>query len=66
MAGKTLARDGLTLVVSPLIALMKDQVDAFNKRGKGIAVALHSNMTGQESSSTVAGLRGEAAVTFAE
>jgi ATP-dependent DNA helicase RecQ len=29
--------DGLTLVVSPLIALMKDQVDALN--GKGIAAA---------------------------
>jgi len=28
-----LLRDGLTLVVSPLIALMKDQVDALERRG---------------------------------
>jgi ATP-dependent DNA helicase RecQ len=28
-----LLRDGLTLVVSPLIALMKDQVDALTRRG---------------------------------
>ena len=32
-----LALDGLTLVISPLIALMKDQVDAL--REKGIAAA---------------------------
>jgi ATP-dependent DNA helicase RecQ len=36
--------DGLTVVVSPLIALMKDQVDAFNRRGVGRAVAIHSNL----------------------
>ena len=29
--------DGLTVVVPPLIALMKDQVDAFNRRGLGRA-----------------------------
>lgn len=29
----TLMRDGVTLVVSPLIALMKDQVDSLSKRG---------------------------------
>jgi ATP-dependent DNA helicase RecQ len=40
--------DGVTLVISPLIALMKDQVDAFNRRGKGLAVALHSNLTPRE------------------
>lgn len=28
-----IVRDGLTIVVSPLIALMKDQVDALSKRG---------------------------------
>src|SRR5262249_61581220 len=35
---------GLTLVVSPLIALMKDQVDDLNRRGIG-AAAMHSMMT---------------------
>ena len=40
--------DGLTVVVSPLIALMKDQVDAFNRRGLGRAVAIHSNLTPRE------------------
>ena len=29
----SLARDGLTLVVSPLIALMKDQVDVLQRKG---------------------------------
>jgi ATP-dependent DNA helicase RecQ len=40
---------GLTVVVSPLISLMKDQVDAFNRRGRGLAVALHSNLSAAES-----------------
>ncbi len=39
--------DGVTLVVSPLIALMKDQVDAL--RGKGVAAArLDSSLTPRE------------------
>ena len=38
------ALPGLTLVVSPLISLMKDQVDELVKRGLG-AAALHSGQT---------------------
>ncbi len=39
--------DGLTLVVSPLIALMKDQVDALNALGIQ-AARLDSSLTGEE------------------
>ncbi|MEO6223582.1 MAG: ATP-dependent DNA helicase RecQ [Vicinamibacterales bacterium] len=42
-----LALPGLTLVVSPLISLMKDQVDELVKRGIS-AAALHSGQTGEE------------------
>jgi ATP-dependent DNA helicase RecQ len=38
---------GLTLVVSPLIALMKDQVDELNRRGIATAV-LHSLLSGED------------------
>jgi ATP-dependent DNA helicase RecQ len=43
-----LARDGLTLVVSPLIALMKDQVDALTASGVP-ATLLNSSIQGAES-----------------
>lgn len=39
--------EGLTLVVSPLIALMKDQVDGLVKRGIDAAF-INSSLTGQE------------------
>ena len=39
--------DGLTIVVSPLIALMKDQVDALRSNGVNAAF-LNSSQTGQE------------------
>ncbi len=40
----TLVSNGLCIVVTPLIALMKDQVDSLRKRGIS-AVAIHSGMT---------------------
>ena len=54
-----------TVVVSPLIALMKDQVDAFNRRGRGLAVTLHSNQTRAESAEALARYKhGQAALLY--
>jgi len=54
-----LVRSGLTVVVSPLIALMKDQVDALQASGVA-ATYLNSTLDAHEARSRLAGLhRGE-------
>ena len=56
---------GVTVVVSPLIALMKDQVDAFNRRGNRRAVALHSNQSAEDARKALAQVHsGEAALLY--
>jgi ATP-dependent DNA helicase RecQ len=50
-----LHRQGLTLVVSPLIALMKDQVDQLHAAGVA-ATFLNSSLKGDEARSRMAGL----------
>jgi len=50
-----LARDGLTVVVSPLIALMKDQVDALTASGIA-ATFLNSSLAAGESRERLRGL----------
>lgn len=52
-----LATAGLTVVVSPLIALMKDQVEALCRRGVG-AAALNSQLTSTEQQGLLAQLGG--------
>jgi len=42
-----LMQDGLCLVVSPLIALMRDQVDTLNEKGIK-AIAIHSGLSARE------------------
>ena len=50
-----LLRDGLTVVVSPLIALMKDQVDALTEMGVA-ATFLNSTLDGDEARARFRGL----------
>jgi ATP-dependent DNA helicase RecQ len=60
-----LARPGLTLVVSPLIALMKDQVDALQASGVA-ATFLNSSLDGDEARARLRGLhRGEYKLLYA-
>ena len=52
-----MVRDGTAVVVSPLISLMKDQVDTLV--GNGVPAALfNSSLTAGEKSDVIAGLRG--------
>ena len=50
-----LARDGVTLVVSPLIALMKDQVDSLQARGVA-ATLINSSVSPAERSQRIQGM----------
>ena len=50
-----LLRDGLTIVISPLISLMKDQVDALQASGVA-ATFLNSTLDGPESRARLRGL----------
>ncbi len=60
-----LARDGLTVVVSPLIALMKDQVDALQAAGVA-ATYLNSSLVPEESRRRLRGLhQGEYRLLYA-
>jgi RecQ family ATP-dependent DNA helicase len=51
-----LMREGVTVVVSPLIALMKDQVDALQSRGLP-ATFINSSLDFEEQKARVAGVR---------
>jgi ATP-dependent DNA helicase RecQ len=60
-----LAREGLTVVVSPLIALMKDQVDALQASGVA-ATFLNSTLGEKEARARLSGLhRGEYKLLYA-
>src|SRR5213076_2875791 len=51
-----LMKEGVTVVVSPLIALMKDQVDALHARGLP-ATFINSSLTSAEQHQRIEGLR---------
>ncbi|HEY8314092.1 MAG TPA: ATP-dependent DNA helicase RecQ [Candidatus Baltobacteraceae bacterium] len=50
--------DGTTVVVSPLIALMKDQLDMLRDRGVTEVVALNSTLSEDQEAAAVARIRG--------
>jgi ATP-dependent DNA helicase RecQ len=50
--------DGMTVIVSPLIALMKDQVDKLRELGLE-AVAVNSSITGRREAAAIELIRGE-------
>ncbi len=52
-----LVNDCLTIVISPLIALMKDQVDGLQARGVG-AVFINSSLGWNETQDVLAGIKG--------
>lgn len=51
-----LCREGVTLVVSPLIALMKDQVDALEERGVAVTL-INSTLTWNEQKERLQGMK---------
>lgn len=56
--------DGVSVVISPLIALMQDQVDALNARGIA-ATFINSSLTPEESSARLRALaRGETKIVY--
>ena len=56
--------DGLTVVLSPLVSLMKDQVDTLVRKGMP-AVGLHGGMTGGEQADAIArAMHGEAKLLY--
>ncbi len=57
--------DGTTVVVSPLIALMKDQLDMLRERGVTEVVALNSTLSEDQEAAAIARIaRGEIKIVF--
>ena len=57
--------DGLTLVISPLLALMRDQIDHLNRRFNIPAMAINSDQTEEENAQVrEAAMKGEIKILF--